>query len=73
MVEAADVDGDLVPMTEAMHGARAAPAALLSEVAEIRSGPETWPKDFAETAGESLGAGANGHAEREHSQHERTS
>jgi len=72
MVEAADVDGDLVPMTEAMHGARAAPAALLSQVAEIRSGPETWPKGFAET-GESLGAGANGHAEREHPQNERTS
>src|SRR5439155_1243905 len=64
VVEAAGIDGDLVPVAKPVDGARPG-TPVLSEIAQVRSSSEAWPEDLTETAGESIGAGATGQDERE--------
>ena len=70
VVEAAGIDGDLVPVAEPVDGARPG-TPVLSEIAQVRSSSEAGPEDLTETAGESIGAGATGQAEGERPQQER--
>ena len=72
MVEAAGVDGDSVPVAKAVRDSRTTvpPASRLTQV---RASVEARPEGAAETAVDSLGAGGDRQAEREHSQHERAS
>src|SRR3989442_9334929 len=72
VVDAAGVDGDLVPVAKAVGDARAAlpPASRLTRV---RASVEARPEGVAETALDSVGAGGDRQTEREHPQHERAS
>jgi len=69
MVEAAGVDGDLVPVAEPVNRSRPG-TSTRSQILQVRSGSEAGPEHLTETAGESIGAGASGQGEGEHPHHE---
>jgi hypothetical protein len=72
VVEAAGVDGDFVPVAKVVRDSRAA-APPASRLTQVRASVEARPESVAETAVDSVGAGGNWQAEREHPQHERAS